>query len=332
MRYLFIINSKANTKMLKKLENAIAGLSDEVRSNIDLQYTQYAGHAVDLAVEASEQYGNKVTVVACGGDGTVHEVVNALVYRDTPFMCLPLGTGNDFSKSVLPEYLHANPFDMLQLLGNERVIPIDAVRIDSYDVMGNHLPTWSRYFVNVASVGIDTRVQLRAKNIVAKKDNIFNRKTAFIRAVIRQLGDLTPINLSYNLELAGSEDYEISTNEKTSFITICNGMFYGGGFCPAPLARIDDGAVEICVASAVKFFRAMRLLSLYKTGRHTNCKEVKTFSVTSGVITSDDPSFQLQGNYDGEDFFGHRIRFEVFPEALTLAIMPKNKPLSDNQI
>ena len=97
-------------------------------------------------------------------------------------------------------------------------------------------------------------------------------------------------------------------------------------FSKYPLAKVDDGALEVCIAASVTRLRAIRLLSLYKAGRHTTCKEVKTFKVTSGVITSDDPSFQLQGNYDGEDFFGHRIRFEVFPEALNLAVLPKLKP------
>lgn len=329
MHYYFIINSKSNRKMLKRLEDAISALDDEVRANIELHYTKYAGHAVSLAEEASENYGDNVTVVACGGDGTVHEVVNALVYRKTPFLCIPLGTGNDFSRAVLPDYLQGNPTGVLKYLGTERIIPIDAVRIDSYDVLGNHLPTWSKYFVNVASVGLDTKVQLRAKNIVKQKDTWFNRKTAFLRAVARQLADLKPFYLSYNLELADSDEYEISTNEKTSLISICNGQYYGGGFCPAPLAKIDDGALEVCIAASVNRLRAIRLLSLYKTGRHTGSKEVKTFKVTSGVITSDDPSFQLQGNYDGEDFFGHRIRFEVFPEALNLAVLPKLKPKSN---
>ena len=64
--------------------------------------------------------------------------------------------------------------------------------------------------------------------------------------------------------------------------------------------------------------KAISLILKYRSGKHEGKKGIHTYRATSGIITSGDASMQLCGNYDGEDFFGHRVRFEVCPAALNL--------------
>lgn len=326
MRYLFIINSICNPQLLRKLENAIAALDESTRAFIELRYTQYAGHAMEIATEISDQYDDKVTIVVCGGDGTVHEVVNGIAYRSTPIIVIPIGTGNDFAHSILPDNLINNPTKIVSMLQEFKVTPIDLIRIDSYDVLGNHLPMWSRFCVNITSIGIDTRAMLAAEDIVAKskKNKYASKKWVYVKSVLKQL-KLRSYRLDYNLEVINSDTNEISENERFHTITIANGRYYGAGFCPAPEAKLDDGIIDVCAIEKLGWWDSLKTLIRYRNGNHIGRLGVRTFKSTSGIITCKDNSFQLLGNYDGVVFHGHRIRFEVFPEALNVGIVPNEK-------
>ncbi len=327
MRYIFIINNLANVKFLQKLDDAIASVDNELRLRIEMRYTEYPGHAKDIAVEVSEKFGSSIVVVVCGGDGTVHEVVNALAFRNTPMIVLPLGTGNDFVRSVFPfKEVHDLKY-MLSNLDNLSYYPIDLIRVDSYDLLGSHLSNWSSYVDNIASIGLDTVVQAKAKAMVRANNNWFNNKTAYLRSAIHAVLHRSSFKLDYKLELENGEVYE-SNNSEFTLICVCNGQYYGNGFRPSPNAYIDDGIIDVCVVDKVNFFKAAYLLFLYKFGKHVGKSGVHTYRCTSGTITCHDKATQLIGNFDGEDFFGNRIRFEVFQSAINIGVIDKYNPLS----
>lgn len=326
MRYVLIINSRSNPKSLSELEDAINYLQNynlDLRNRIDMRYTEYGGHAADLAIEISEQYGDRVAICACGGDGTIHEIINALAFRKTPVIPIPFGTGNDFVKSILPKWKKWNIKSLLLNLDNIKYSPIDLIRIDSFDVMGAHIKNWSNYVNNVASIGLDTEVQAKAKALVLTKDTPWNRKTSYIRAALAAIFGKRAHDFSYSIELETGEVFQ-SSNTKHTLISICNAKYYGNGFCPAPNASLTDGLADICIVDDVSLLRAIYLLALYKFGKHIGHQGITYLRATSGVITSTSPSFQLMGNYDGEDFFGNRIRFEVHPKALNIGYFPEN--------
>ena len=75
---------------------------------------------------------------------------------------------------------------------------------------------------------------------------------------------------------------------------------------------------NVCVVDDVNTLRAISLILKYKNGKHEGKEGIHTYRATSGIITSHEASMQLFGNYDGEDFFGHRVRFEVCPGSLNL--------------
>ncbi len=321
MRYLFIINSKSQTSTIKELEDAISELDDDLRVRIEFRYTEYPGHARDIAVEASDANGAGITIVSCGGDGTFHEIANALAFRSTPIICIPMGTGNDFARIIFPQESMKKPFSQIRNLDSVKVVPIDLVRLDSYDMLGSHIPIWSCYFNNIASIGLGTQVQYLAKTFIKGKDTKFNRKTAYVRAALKSIFGNRDSKFTYSLELENGETYT-SNSDTHTLISLCNGRYYGDGFCPAPKAKISDGILDVCVVESVSFFRSFPLLLHYRKGTHAGKQGISTYRVTSGIVTCQDSSFQLLGNYDGEDFFGDRIRFEVFSNALNLGIFP----------
>ena len=180
---------------------------------------------------------------------------------------------------------------------------------------------------NISSIGLDTVVQARAKAMVRANNNWFNNKTAYLRSAIHAVLHRSSFKFDYKLELENGEVFE-STDSEYTLICVCNGQYYGNGFRPAPNAFIDDGIIDVCVVDKVNFFRAAYLLFLYKFGKHIGKNGVHTYRCTSGTITCHDRATQLIGNFDGEDFFGNRIRFEVFQSAINIGVIDKYNPLS----
>ena len=130
--------------------------------------------------------------------------------------------------------------------------------------------------------------------------------------------------IDYNLELIDSDINEISEKDEFVSLSICNGKYYGSGFCPAPTASVDDGVLDVCAIEKRSFWELFKTFIRYKDGLHVGRPGVRTFKATSGIITCKDNSFQLLGNYDGVIFHGHRIRFEVFPEAINVGFLSDN--------
>ena len=327
MRYILIINTRNNKANHKKLEDAIQRVSEDhpdLRSRMELRYTEYPGHAANVALETDEKYHGSVAVVSCGGDGTIHEISNALAFRKTPLIPVPFGTGNDFIRTVHHGCKKWTIEDYLLNLDKVTYAPIDLIKLDSFDLMGNFIPGWSAYFNNIASIGLDTKVQSDAKAMVEAKDTTFTRKTAYMRSAVRNLFGPRANKFTYKLDLENGETVTGDSDAYT-LISICNGRYYGSGFMPAPHASINNGLAEICVVEDVGTLRAVYLILKYRFGKHEDKEGIHMYKATSGVITSKDPSMQLFGNYDGEDFFGNRIRFEVSPSALILGSFDAKK-------
>ncbi|HOO61355.1 MAG TPA: diacylglycerol kinase family protein [Bacillota bacterium] len=319
MHYIFIVNSRAHKKVLADFNKALSIVPKSIAESIEVAYTEHAGHAEELAIDYSDKYGTDAIIFACGGDGSVHEIANGLAFRNTPMAVFPLGTGNDFARTVLPKEFYRDPFLFFKNLSSYEIRPIDLLRIDSYDAMGNHLPIWSKYSLNVASMGLDTLVQAKAKAMVAAHPkSLFYRKNAYSIAAVSCLLNGWNYRMDFSIELANKETIT-KKNVAYSLTSICNAKYYGNGFCPAPDAVIDDGILNVCVVSSMSRMKAFGLLSKYKQGKHIGQPGITMYQAKSGVFSSLDSNFQLQGNYDGEDFYGHQVRFEVIPQAIQYA-------------
>src|SRR5690606_37502049 len=121
----------------------------------DWQGTKYPAHATEIAAAAAEQGYD--TVVALGGDGTVHEVANGLLRvpaeRRPRLGVVPIGSGNDFAYAA---GIQSNPFEAVKRLyaGQERRVDAGLIR----DGSGR-----SEYFVNTAGIGFDAAINIRSR-------------------------------------------------------------------------------------------------------------------------------------------------------------------------
>ena len=97
------------------------------KEDCHITLTNSIGHACAMAREFGQLHGANGIVFACGGDGTVHEAANGLYGTGSALGVLPLGTGNDFARHILPSL---KPAELLPLLPKPDIRPIDLVQIN----------------------------------------------------------------------------------------------------------------------------------------------------------------------------------------------------------
>lgn len=192
-------------------------------------------------------------LIACGGDGTVHGVLQVALARDLPMGIVPAGSGDDAARAIgLPFGRRAE--DTRRAIEHtvahvERAQPVDVIWAQAAD--GNR-----EAFLGVLGAGFDSRVNARANTLR------FPPGTAkYVRAMLQELRSFHPI--PYRLEFA-HESIELPG----MLIAIGNGSTYGGGMRVCPGADIHDGLAEVLIVGALGKARFLRLFPRVFSGSH----------------------------------------------------------------
>ena len=302
--YRFILNPTAGKHRSDAIERAIEARFAALGSHDhEIHRTERPGHATEIARAIAERDGAAAVVFACGGDGTVNEVVNGIAGTATALGVLPCGTGNDFVRTV---YGVHDPFRIIERLDAYTLKHIDVARFND------------RIFVNVASLGFDTIVSLKAKAMVAKAPWIGG--ISYLLAAFAALAGNHLFPMGMRLDTVEADGTEITVVREEPFVlaAVCNGSYYGGGFRPTPGADVADGLLDVCVVRRIGVLKILALIPTYRTGKHTQNPAVKIYKVRRGSIRRVDA--ELAVNCDGESSFEDGIVFEVLPGALRLAV------------
>jgi diacylglycerol kinase (ATP) len=263
--------------------------------------TVYPTHAIELAQRAAEEGYD--LVVACGGDGTVHEVVNGFMKtprEKRPKMgVVPLGSGNDFS--------HSLGMDSRPAYALRQVLSGKSKNIDVGWLKDNH--GREEYWVNAMGIGFDTLVTLRSR-----KFTMLRGFAAYLLAVVQA------IILDHD-----APHFQIKTDNETFqenmlLFVVCNGPREGGGFHVQPQARNDDGVFHYAGIKDVSRLMMFRLLPEVMNGKHGRFKQVRMGSLKEMELLADRP---LSVHLDGEIFSGygmdvHDLSIKLLPGELEL--------------
>ena len=267
----------------------------------ELRYSEGPGHATELA-RAAVGEGRRL-IVAVGGDGTVHEVVNGMIEDDRALNdravlgVVAAGTGCDFIRTFgIP---HTPGHAVVHLDGPES-FPIDIGKI----TFGNDDQGRVRYFVNVAEAGLGADVARRA-------------------APLRRLLGPTVYLVAFWLALARHRPADVVVDlvdrvyeGRMSNLVVANGQFYGGGMKIAPKAAPTDGLLDVQIQHPTKY-EAIALLPKVYRGEHVphhNILEAKRVKVTIDAR----PAMPIEA--DGE-LIGHTpATFELLRNALHLKV------------
>jgi len=241
----------------------------------DLVQTTAMGDGVALARDAA---GYDV-VVAAGGDGTVHEVLNGLmaidVDRRPALGLLPTGSGNDTRRTL------GIPDDLAQAA----LTLATGVR-KRFDVgVCNGV-----YFNNSFAAGMDAKVTAKAVEykVTKHRSGLWLYLTALLHVLFNELEGFS---LDISLDGSAAEKHE------TLIVAVTNGPTYGGGFYITPDAIPDDGVFEVCMIDPLSLPEALWRLPFVVTGKHTKMRPVHMSRHSSLVIDCDR---RLPAQIDGE--------------------------------
>ena len=250
MKHLFLINPTAGKEnTLHVLEGEIVELFAGM--NYEVIVTEYPGHAEALTRAAGES-GEMVRVYACGGDGTLNEVVcGGAGFDNLAVTHVPTGTGNDFLKifGAGAERFH----DLVALREGPQTV------LDVMDCNG-------KLGLDIVCAGVDARV---AADVPKYKSLPLVRGTgAYILSLL--------VNIFFK-EMARPMTVEVegrTISREVTILCICNGRHYGGGFMPVADAMPDDGILDILLVPKVSLFTFLRLVGKYATGRYREYPEL----------------------------------------------------------
>lgn len=316
MKYIFIENPIAGNKdrqmLFKQVQSAFRMIDDEMI----IEETHYRGHAKEIAAQYAEKYGDECVIVSCGGDGTVHEIANGIAHTQTPLMILPFGTGNDFAKKIYKtKKIDASKVVKAFGLHNGK-IKYKIMPIDLIDYNGEKC-------INVMSYGLDTKVETIGRKIAGKIK--FLGQQAYNIAIVPSVLQSMRYQINFELDCVDREGTPYKWSQAPSDYTlfaICNASYYGGGFCPAPNSRLDDGLLDFCKVDAINLMEVLPLIPKYSEGTANEeaTDKIHTGYLTGGRIWSTDGS-ALLGNCDGENFDYSEVVFKIEPKALKLCII-----------
>lgn len=315
MKYVFISNPVAGNKSKEKILSRIKSTFRQLDDEMIVENTMYSGHAKEIAAEYAEKYGKNCVIVSCGGDGTVHEIANGLAGTDTPLMVLPLGTGNDFAKKLY-KTKDINVENVIKAFGlYNGNLKYDVKPIDLIDYNGEKC-------INVMSFGLDTLVETLGKKIADKAP--FLGHQAYNVAIVPVLAKPLHYTMSFDITCVNKEtgeEYSLKEDNKDfALFAVCNASYYGGGFCPALNAVLDDGLLDVALINGMSLRKALPMISKYSAGTAT--QETFPDLITNvyakhGKFWMEDGS-ALLGNCDGENFDYNELDFFVDEKALKL--------------
>ena len=299
-RVKIILNPMADMHNAWRVANDLRPVINDY-GGADWSGTVYPTHATALAKQAGEQ-GYEM-VIAMGGDGTVHEVVNGLMQLPEdkrPIMgVVPVGSGNDFAHAIgVP--LRSDHALAHALNGEPSLVDIGVMTDDH----GRR-----EYFDNTLGIGFDAVVTIRSHKLPVLR-GFMMYLTAVIQTII----------LNHDPALMHMDIDGIKLDQQNLMLALCNGPREGGGFLVAPKARTDDGILEYAIIERCSRLTMFRILPAVMKGTHGSFKEVTLGSCKRLSLTADRP---LYIHADGEIYtgFGSNLRalaVEILPGALKI--------------
>jgi len=290
MKHLFIINPAAGSRdRTEYYTKKIKELGDPRGLDYRIAVSNAPGNCRELARQAAES-GEEYRIYACGGDGTLNEVAaGAAGYPNAAVTVFSGGSGNDFVK------LFDDPKAFFDL---ERLLDAQEVTFDMIRCNGD-------LALNICSVGLDARIGTDVARY--KRIPLLSGFRAYAVSTVINL--FKGISEHYRVELDG----EVIDGEQT-FVCVCNGRFYGGGFNPVPEADPADGKLDVLLVKKVSLAQVPFVIGKYKGGRYKELPQlVRHFRTREVKVVCDKPT---PINLDGELRTARSVTFRVADEKL----------------
>ncbi|CAN5659709.1 diacylglycerol kinase family lipid kinase [soil metagenome] len=297
-----IANPRAGRGMVGCRWQDLLGRFRRAGLQVEGHLTEHPGHAAALARQA--RAGRRDLVVAVGGDGTVHEVVNGLLGEGAreldeggvpvPSLGLvPAGSGCDYARNFA---LPADLDDAVAHLVASPARPVDIGEVRYHDIDGEAV----RLFVNVAEVGIGAEVAARAARL-PRTLGAARYAAAFALALPHQRSTTTYIDLP-----GGAYEGPLTN------LVVALGQYFGGGMRIAPKAEVADGLFDVQVQCGTKADYALAMPKVFR-GTHLPHPRVREERATVVEVQG---AVGAKVEADGEVLGTTPATFRILPGAL----------------
>lgn len=300
MKHYFIVNPAAGkASSVDRLLTEIGQYTD--RYDIEIHVTEAPRDATEFVKKTcSENPDTELRFYACGGDGTLSEVVNGAVgFSNASVSCYPCGSGDDFVKY----YGGREHFLDIDALLTAKDDPIDVLSIND-----------SVYSINIVNFGFDTKVCKTMIKVRRKK--IIGGKRSYVTGVVTAL-----ITAMKNKCRVSADGELLNPKGKILLCTLANGSYVGGSFYCAPRSVNNDGLIDVALFRPLSRFTFVKLLPVYTKGKHLDDPRFKKYfeyrRVKTVHITAPE-GFSL--TVDGEILDGTDFTVSVLPKALRFAV------------
>jgi diacylglycerol kinase (ATP) len=301
VRLIVAVNPAAGPGLAPRLADTLTGRLERAGHEVS-RAEATDGDALERHLRSRVARERPDAVIAVGGDGMVHLVVNAIARSEAALGILPAGTGNDVARGL------GLPFDdpdaamdriVASLGGAEpRTRPVDAVRTST-----------GRWFAGMLSAGFDAAVNERANGMRRPRG-----RSRYVLAVLLELARLTPHRYRITIDRDARQVDAV-------LVTVGNTTSIGGGMRLTPDAKVDDGLLDVLVATPLPRWQLVRLLPKVFTGDHVHDEHV---SIERGrVVTIDVADRRAPAPVvyaDGERMGGLPVTLEVVPAALRVLV------------
>jgi diacylglycerol kinase (ATP) len=306
-RPLLIVNPASGGGKTGKHFDSLRQTIGQALGPMRVAFTETRGHAIELAKQGVAD-GHKI-VIAVGGDGTFHEVVNGVMDAGggARVGLIAQGTGGDFRKTLGIEHRLDHYLKVLTA-GRTQQIDVGKVRYRAED--GSEK---SRWFVNILSCGMGGLVD----RYVADAPAYVSGKAAYFGASVKALARCREGRLRATIDHMGMTQQRLL---RTYMIAICNGRYFGGGMKVAPMASLDDGKFEVVsIGAANKVAFAIHAQKIYD-GSHLRAPGVEHFQCNAIDLDLENTDARdvFLNDVDGEPLGGLPIHVEMHAHALTL--------------
>lgn len=285
----FIVHHKAVTHSL--FVKVKAAISHSPNLSVVYKFTERSKHATELAASSCQEGAD--FIIAVGGDGTAHEVVNGIAGTEVAFGIVPCGTGNDFCRSL-------GSFDVKRFVS--AIVESDTTLIDLGKI---HFENGSVYFLNIADIGFGAEV-VNCMNLQREKG--ITGKLSYSLAILRTFFTYRKTRIVID---GGTFEFE----GEVLLIAFCNGKSFGHGLTIHPDASIQDGELAVTKIGNVNVFEYLMNLPKLKRGRKIKHQEVSYWKTTSVKIISNS---SLHIEADGELYMKSVQSVEIVPKKLRL--------------
>lgn len=292
------------------IANPHAGSADEAehlariardRHGFEWRWTKTATEATRFGRDAAMSGVERI--VAAGGDGTVHLIVQGiLATRERPTLAvLPIGTGNDLVRTL---GFGTDPEEVLEQLAR-------GTEVRAIDLARAHIGHHHRVLVNGSAAGFSGEVD----RAIDPEDKARWGAWAYLRGALDVIGDLPCYRLSARI------DGERYAPVECVGLTVTNGRTCGGGLQVAPTADVEDGLLDLLVVERASKLALAGLAAQLRTGRVLENRHARHLRGMEIALRSDPP---MPFNVDGE-LLGdvEHARFVVMPRELPVAVGPE---------